>query len=104
MSGAALADCAGLGKLLIPAMKKEGYSGEFSAAVTAVPSMVDPIFPPSIPMVVFGALTGTSVGALFLAGVIPGVLMTVILMAWTVIIVHRRGYGERQPLKPSQTN
>jgi len=92
MSGAALADCAGLGKLLIPAMKKRGYSGAFAASVTAVSSTVGPIFPPSIPMVIFGAITGTSVGALFVAGVIPGVLMTVFLMLLTLITVHRRGY------------
>lgn len=96
MSGAALADCAGLGKLLIPAMKKEGYSGGFSAAVTAASATVGPIFPPSIPMVIFGALTGTSVGALFIAGVIPGVIMTIVLVAWTAFITYRRGYGKIQ--------
>ena len=96
MSGAALADCAGLGKLLIPAMKKEGYSGPFSAAITAASATVGPIFPPSIPMVIFGAITGTSVGALFVAGVIPGILMTLVLMTWTMIVVHRRGYGEKK--------
>jgi tripartite ATP-independent transporter DctM subunit len=96
MSGAALADCAGLGKLLIPAMKKRGYSGAFSASITAVSSTVGPIFPPSIPMVIFGALTGTSVGALFIAGVVPGVMMSVFLMVLTAVTVARRGYEARR--------
>jgi C4-dicarboxylate transporter DctM subunit len=85
-----------LGKLLIPAMKKRGYSGAFSASITAVSSTVGPIFPPSIPMVIFGALTGTSVGALFIAGVVPGVMMSVFLMVLTAVTVARRGYEARR--------
>ncbi|MEQ8967287.1 MAG: TRAP transporter large permease [Azospirillaceae bacterium] len=83
MSGSALADSAGIGKVMIPSMKDRGYDPAFSAAVTAASSTVGPIFPPSIPMIVYGAITGTSVGALFLAGVIPGIAMTVALMVWT---------------------
>lgn len=82
MSGSALADSAGIGKVMIPSMKERGYDPAFSAAVTATSSVIGPVFPPSIPMIVFGSITGTSVGALFLGGVIPGILITVALMAW----------------------
>lgn len=83
MSGSALADSAGIGKVMIPSMKERGYDPAFSAAVTASSSVVGPVFPPSIPMIVYGSITGTSVGALFLGGVIPGVAITVALMIWT---------------------
>lgn len=85
MSGSALADSAGIGKVMIPSMKDRGYDPAFSAAVTAASSTVGPIFPPSIPMIVYGAITGTSVGALFLAGVVPGIAITLALMAWTYV-------------------
>lgn len=89
MSGSALADSAGIGKIMIPAMKQRGYPAGVSAAVTAASATVGPVFPPSIPFIVYGSITGTSIGALFLAGVIPGVLLTLILMGWTAIAVRR---------------
>jgi tripartite ATP-independent transporter DctM subunit len=99
MSGSALADSAGIGKIMIPAMKERGYPAGFSAAVTAASATVGPVFPPSIPFIVYGSITGTSIGALFLAGVIPGVLLTLILMGWTAIAVRRFTLREeRMPL------
>jgi C4-dicarboxylate transporter DctM subunit len=83
MSGSALADAAGTGKVMIPAMKERGYDPAYSAAITATTAVVGPIFPPSIPMIVFGAITGTSIGALFLGGILPGIAMTLVLMIWT---------------------
>ena len=74
MTGSAIADASGLGKLEIDAMRKEGYDDGFSCAITAASATIGPIFPPSIPMVVYAMLTGASVGALFMAGMVPGVL------------------------------
>jgi tripartite ATP-independent transporter DctM subunit len=82
MSGSALADSAGIGKIMIPAMKARGYDAGFAAGVTAASSIIGPVFPPSIPMIVFGSITGTSVGALFLGGVLPGLGITIALMIW----------------------
>lgn len=82
MSGSALADSAGIGKIMIPAMKARGYDPGFAAGVTAASSIIGPVFPPSIPMIVFGSITGTSVGALFLGGVLPGLAITAALMIW----------------------
>lgn len=89
MSGSALADSAGIGKIMIPAMKERGYDPAFSAAVTASSSIIGPVFPPSIPMIVFASITGTSVGALFLAGVIPGLALTATLMIWVWFATRR---------------
>ncbi len=89
MSGSALADSAGIGKIMIPAMKERGYDPGFAAAVTASSSIIGPIFPPSIPMIVFGSITGTSVGALFLGGVIPGLALTLALMVWVWIATRK---------------
>ena len=94
MSGSALADAAAVGKVMIPAMKKEGYSASFAAALTASASTIGPIFPPSIPMIVYGAITGVSVGALFLGGVIPGVLVAITLMIYSGFAVRRMNLVE----------
>ncbi|MFD1065010.1 TRAP transporter large permease [Oceanobacillus locisalsi] len=75
MSGAAVADAAGLGKVELQAMKKAGYSEKFSLAVTGASSMVGPIIPPSIPAVIFGVTASVSIGQLFIAGIIPGLIM-----------------------------
>ena len=75
MIGSSTADLAGSGSILIPAMKKEGYSAEISAAVSASSSGVGPLIPPSSPMILYSAVTGTSLGALFLAGLIPGLIL-----------------------------
>ena len=92
MSGAAIADAGGLGTIEIEAMKKQGYDPEFSAAVTAASSTIGPIFPPSIPMILFGAMAGVSVGKLFLAGAVPGILMGIALMIMIYIYSKARKY------------
>ena len=92
MSGAAVADAVGTGNILIPAMEKAGYPRVFSAALVGAASTIGPIIPPSIPFVIFGSLTGTSVGRLFLGGFLPGVLMGLLLMITVAIIAKRRGY------------
>src|SRR5690625_4925355 len=74
ISGTALADTASVGGILIPAMKKEGYGAGFSVAVTASSSVVGPIIPPSLPMIIVGTLASLSIGDLFVGGIIPGVL------------------------------
>ena len=75
MTGSAIADASGLGKLEIDAMRKEGYDDGFSCAITAASATIGPIFPPSIPAVIYAMLTGASVGALFMAGMMPKVQM-----------------------------
>lgn len=80
MSGAAVADAAGLGQVELKAMKDKGYDLEFSAAITAASSTIGPVFPPSIPFVLYSSITGVSVAKLFMAGVVPGLLMAVALM------------------------
>jgi tripartite ATP-independent transporter DctM subunit len=92
MSGSAVADAAGLGVMEIKAMHEAGYDDDFSAAVTAASATIGPIIPPSIPMVLFGVLSGASVGKLFLGGFIPGVLMGLGLMAVIYFIGRRRKY------------
>jgi len=92
MSGAAVADAVGTGNILIPAMEKAGYPRVFSAALVGAASTIGPIIPPSIPFVIFGSMTGTSVGRLFLGGFLPGVLMGILLMITVAIISRRRGY------------
>jgi tripartite ATP-independent transporter DctM subunit len=92
MSGAAVADAAGLGQVEIKAMNDAGYDREFSVAITAASSTIGPIFPPSIPMVIFGLVAGVSVGRLFLGGVVPGIIMTGALMAMVAIYARRKNY------------
>lgn len=92
ITGTAVADAASLGGVLIPGMKKAGYPADFSAAVTAASSTVGPIIPPSVPMIIVGALSGISVGKMFLAGAIPGILMGLAMMVTCYIISVRRGF------------
>jgi tripartite ATP-independent transporter DctM subunit len=92
ISGTALADTASLGAILIPAMKKEGYDVPFSCAVTASSSTIGPIIPPSTPMVIVGTLTGLSVGRMFMAGVLPGILLGVGQMILTYYLSTKRDY------------
>jgi C4-dicarboxylate transporter DctM subunit len=96
MSGAAVADAAGLGLIEIEAMKKSGYSPQFSAAVTAASATIGPVVPPSIPFVIYGSITGISVGKLFLAGCIPGLLMGVSMMVAVYFVSKARNYP-REP-------
>jgi len=92
MSGAAVADAGGLGTIEIEAMKKDGYDAGFSGAITAASSTIGPIIPPSIPIIVYGVFSGTSVAALFAAGLIPGLLMGVALMIMIYIYSVRYDY------------
>ncbi|MDR2174307.1 MAG: TRAP transporter large permease [Synergistaceae bacterium] len=92
VSGTAVADVSSLGAILIPAMHKEGYDMDFACAVTASSSCIGPIIPPSMPMIIAGTLTGLSVGKLFLAGAIPGILMGLFMMILTYWISVKRGY------------
>ena len=80
MAGSAAADAAGLGSVKVKAMEEEGYTPAFSGAVTAASSVIGPVFPPSIPLVIYGTLAGVSVRRLFIGGVLPGVLMCLGLM------------------------
>ena len=92
ISGAGVADAAAIGSLLIPAMKKEGYEDDFSAAVVAAASVCGPIIPPSITMVVYASTVGVSVGGMFLTGFVPGVMLGLGLMAVVYTLSSRRSY------------
>jgi len=95
VSGSAVADCSAIGSFLIPMMKEKGFDSDFSAAVTSSASVMGPIIPPSIPMVIYGLITGTSVGALFLSGFVPGVLIGFGLMGVAFFMARKRGYPTR---------
>ncbi|HKM08651.1 MAG TPA: TRAP transporter large permease [Sphaerochaeta sp.] len=97
MTGSAIADAAGLGKIEIAAMKEDGYDAEFACAITAASATIGPIFPPSIPLVIYAMLSSTSVGALFMGGMIPAVLLALFLMVYVAIIAKKRNYprGEK---------
>ena len=92
MSGSAVADAAGLGEIEIKVMTQRGYDAPFAAAITAASSVVGPIFPPSVPMVIYGGLAGASIAHLFLGGAIPAIAMTLFLMIATYFIAAARGY------------
>jgi len=92
MSGEAVADTAGLGSVMIPAMEKEGYDKEFSAAVTVSSAVIGPIIPPSVPMIICAALASTSVGRMFLGGMIPGILFGLLLMIVSYALAVKRKY------------
>jgi tripartite ATP-independent transporter DctM subunit len=93
MSGSAVADAAGIGKIVIDMMVKSGhYSRGYAAAITAAASTIGPIIPPSIPMVLYALVSDVSIGYLFLAGIFPGLVMGLVLMAMNGFIAHRRGF------------
>jgi len=97
MSGTAIADAAGLGTIEIKAMKDHGYSTEFSVGVTAASATLGPIIPPSLPFVIYGMMANVSIGALFLGGLIPGVVMTLLMMATVAYFAYRNGWGSDTP-------
>jgi len=101
VSGTAVADCAGLGVIQVKAMTDRGYSRDFSAAITLAASVVGPIIPPSVPFVIYSYLAGTSVARMFLAGVLPGVAIGIILMIFNYILSFRHNFPreKRVPLK-----
>lgn len=92
ISGSSTADAAGVGGVLIPAMKKEGYDAPFTVAITACSSVMGVIIPPSILMIVWGGVISVSIGGLFLAGVVPGLLIALSLMGAVLLYARRRGY------------
>ena len=94
MSGAAVADAGGLGAIEINAMKSRGYHTDFAVGLTAASSTIGPIIPPSLPMIIYGVLASQSIGKLFAAGLIPGLLMAVALSVMVFYIARKRGYGK----------
>ncbi|MEW5724413.1 MAG: TRAP transporter large permease [Thermodesulfobacteriota bacterium] len=101
ISGSAAADTAAVGAILIPAMKKSGYDSDFAAAVQASGGSIGVIIPPSIPMIIFGFLTGASIGRLFAAGIVPGLLIGVSLIVVAAIISKQHGYAATRPFSPA---
>ena len=93
MSGTAIADAAGLGTIEIKAMKDHGYATEFAVGVTAASATLGPIIPPSLPFVIYAMMANVSVGALFLAGILPGVLMALLMMITVAYFAHKNGWG-----------
>ncbi|MBW3095843.1 TRAP transporter large permease [Pseudohoeflea coraliihabitans] len=96
MIGTSVADLAGSGSILIPKMKANGYPGPLSAALTATSSGIGVLLPPSSPMILYSAVTGTSLGAMFLAGVVPGLLLAATLMLTVGVLARRHGW---QPME-----
>lgn len=92
ISGSAIADSAALSRTFVPEMKARGYDPYYAGAITAASSMIGPIIPPSIIMIIYGGLTGASVAALFVAGIVPGVLLAVVLMALNAVIAAIKGH------------
>jgi tripartite ATP-independent transporter DctM subunit len=99
MSGSAIADAVGLGRLIIKMMTKDGkYTPAYAAAITAASATIGPIIPPSIPLVLYALISDTSIGFLFLGGVIPGLVMGVVLMAMNAAIARRRNFPVEAPV------
>lgn len=98
MSGAAIADAAGLGSVLVPAMKKRGYDEKFALGLTGASSLIGPIMPPSIPAIVYAVSASVSVGALFFAGVIPALVLTAILC----VFVYQ--YASKNPMDKEEAD
>ncbi|MBU0463097.1 MAG: TRAP transporter large permease [Proteobacteria bacterium] len=92
VSGSSMADASSIGAIMVPAMKREGYSGAYAAAVTAASATIGPVIPPSIPLVLFGLFAMTPISRLFIAGVIPGILMGVFLLITSYLISRARKY------------
>jgi C4-dicarboxylate transporter DctM subunit len=101
MTGSAIADAVSDCKILVPVMIKTGYSARFAAALTGATAVIAPIIPPSIPFIIYGSITGVSIGQLFLGGAIPGVLMGLYLMVAVNVMARRRNFprGERPTLR-----
>ena len=103
MSGSAVADAAGIGKIIINMMVKSGhYTRGYAAAITAASATIGPIIPPSIPMVLYALVSNSSIGYLFLGGIIPGILMGTVLMAMNSFIAIKRGYEPEESVPISK--
>jgi len=102
MSGTALADAAGIGTIEIKAMKDHGYPVEAAVGVTAASATLGPIFPPSLPFVIYGMMANVSIGALFMAGILPGVVMTVLMMVTVAIFAFVKRWGSDTPFDMKQ--
>lgn len=92
MSGLAVADAAGLGRIEYQAMREQGYHKDISLGVTGASSIIGPIIPPSVVLIIYGVLADQSIGDLFLAGIVPGVMLGLSLMGFVVVVSYRRGY------------
>ncbi|WP_222913805.1 TRAP transporter large permease [Natrinema sp. SYSU A 869] len=94
MSGLAVADAAGLGRVEYNAMREQGYDKKTAIGVTGASSIIGPIIPPSVPIILYGVLAEESIGALFLAGIVPGLLLAAVLSVFTYLVVRWKGYGK----------
>ncbi|MBU8849490.1 MAG: TRAP transporter large permease [Desulfobacterales bacterium] len=103
ISGSAAADAAAVGAIMIPAMKKSGYDSDFAAAVQASGGSIGVIIPPSIPMIIFGFLTGASIGRLFAAGILPGILIGLSLISVATFISWKKGYSATTSFSMEET-
>jgi TRAP-type C4-dicarboxylate transport system permease large subunit len=99
MSGTAIGDAAGLGTVEIKAMRDHGYSAEFAVGVTAASATLGPIIPPSLPFVIYALFANVSVGALFLAGILPGLVMALLMMVTVAFFAHKNGWGGDVPFE-----
>ena len=99
MSGTAIGDAAGLGTVEIKAMRDHGYSAEFAVGVTAASATLGPIIPPSLPFVIYALFANVSVGALFLAGILPGLVMALLMMLTVAFFAHRNKWGGDIPFE-----
>src|SRR5690606_10650845 len=97
MTGTAIADAAGLGKIEIKAMKDHGYQTEFAVGVTAASATLGPILPPSLPFVIYGMMANVSIGSLFLAGVVPGGVLTLMMMFTVAYFARTNNWGGDVP-------
>ena len=102
MSGTALADAAGIGTIEIKAMKDHGYPIEAAVGVTAASATLGPIFPPSLPFVIYGMMANVSIGALFMAGILPGIVMTLLMMITVAVFAYKLGWGSDTPFSHRQ--
>lgn len=104
VSGSSIATTVAIGSTMLPGMRKANYDGRFSAAIICISGVIGALIPPSLAFVIFGAVTGVSIGDLFLAGIIPGVMLTFVLVMTSFIIARKRGYQDQQKIERSFKN